>query len=181
MLFQLEPGLLSLRHSTKAGQGSPGGEDTGGAGGDDWAGKPDGSNASTLLAVLVMHVVDGVPCDALGPPTAATSTATTSTASSQTSHDDEDYWKGDRAAWAANAPATLSVAVVEVPATGALGIFPRGGVADQSAAAGLAAAAGAYLPFELGVDAVIFPLPAGAPSPFMKAALAERGRVNGGG
>ena len=70
----------------------------------DWEEEGEGG---TLVVVLVLHVVDGVPRDALGPTAGARE------------------WRRDAVTRQARCPDRMSVALVKVPVSGAAGIFPR--------------------------------------------------------
>jgi hypothetical protein len=130
-----------------------------GGDGDGDGGGRGGGEGGNLLAVIVLHVSNDVPREALGP-TAGTR--------------DGAGWRGDIASWFARCPERLSVALVEVPVSGASGVFPHDAAGPSASTAAVAAAA-AFLPRQLGLDAVVFPLAAGTPMPFLKSALAQKG------
>jgi len=91
--------------------------------------------------MLVVHVSSDVPREVLGP--TAEAGASTSGA-----------WLGDAVSWRTRCPARLCVALVQVPVSGASGIFTRN-AADQDVSTAAVAAAAAFLPEYLGVHAVI--------------------------
>lgn len=118
--------------------------------------------AASLAVALVVHVVPGVPRDAVGPPASARGAG---------------GWRGDARRFAETCPETVSLAVVEVPRRGGA---PGAFVGDASSAssadvAEAVASVAASLARRLGVHAVVFPVAEDAPTPFLASALAKRG------